>query len=66
MYIITINTPFSQASKNPFSIAGINCLGIFIPTVLSSNRTVVNSSFVRGLRFPIIRPYCPAPPLCFL
>ena len=27
--------PLSEASRNPFSMAGMNCFGMFIPMVLS-------------------------------
>eukprot|EP01139_Manchomonas_bermudensis_P010211 Amastigsp_a340072_106.p5 type:complete len:120 gc:universal Amastigsp_a340072_106:2040-1681(-) len=35
-----VNGPFSMASRTPFSIAGLNCGGMLLPTVASSNTNV--------------------------
>lgn len=59
---------FSVSHSNlcTFSTAGTNCLGIFVPMVLSSNSSLVKSSGSRGSSTPITLPYWPAPPDCFL
>ena len=42
------HTPLSQASRNPFSMAGMKLFGMFIPTVSSSNTCWVSWSPVSG------------------
>ena len=49
-----------------FSTAGTSCFGTLVPTVWSSNSSLVKCSGSRGSRTPITLPYCPEPPLCFL
>lgn len=57
---------FRGWEKQTFSIAGMNCLGMFVPTVWSSNSSLVQCSESRGSRTPMTFPYWPEPPVCFL
>lgn len=58
--------PLSHTSLKPFSTAGMKGLGMLMPIMPSSNSTPAMLSPVRGTSLPMIRPYWPDPPVCFL